>query len=869
MIPHTLQLKNFLSYGPEEQTINFTPHHLICLSGKNGHGKSALLDAITWAIWGQARKTIGTSKADDGLMHLGQKYMFVRLDFEINNQMYRIRREYIKTKSKPLAILDFGVLKEEDSISPLTDKTIKLTQAKIEKTIGLTYESFASSAFLKQGESNAFSKKTPRERKEVLATILNLDQFESLKKSALEKAKTVHQQHQNHLYIIEKIHEELETLTSIEQETKTVKQNIKSIEEKEKKQIKLIQKQQEFFIALEKKKQEKQFLDQEQQKLTLELTTIEEKITATKKIIETSNNTDKTKLLASLEKEKAHYTKLVEHIHAQAKEEIKQKESYFALKENIQKIAHQKESQAKQITQLKESVTSYQKEHTAITKEQQKIDQKITALQQTEASIKKRVLQAKELDESHQKQTQKYNFLYAQGAGAQQHIEELEKQIKHAKTKSDICLFCKQTVDQTQQDEIIDRLEQDKKVAHEKREVAKQTIAKVQEQIKLIRAEQSNLQAEQNKLETIEFQLKEYQKQSNLFKKKTEEITEQIKNKQSEVAQLEKESAQLQTKAEMQSLKNFETSIIAIQKERKNYQEYQDKLSTLDKEIKQYHALQEKKLEHKQIQKELEHQVQQQKLLIKKIKANADSLKQYETIEEQEKTTLQEKITQQQAHQEIQKQKNHLLTEKGSLETKLERHKTLHKNLKHYESITSKLQREVDDYQAIAKALGKDGIQALLIEEALPEIEQEANKLLARLTNNQTQIFIESLRDLKKGGNKETLDIKIADNMGIRPYEMFSGGEAFRIDFALRIAISKLVARHAGTSLQTIFIDEGFGSQDEEGLQLIMDSIYKIQNDFAMVIIVSHLPALKEQFPVQFLINKKPSGTRVTVVEQG
>lgn len=105
--------------------------------------------------------------------------------------------------------------------------------------------------------------------------------------------------------------------------------------------------------------------------------------------------------------------------------------------------------------------------------------------------------------------------------------------------------------------------------------------------------------------------------------------------------------------------------------------------------------------------------------------------------------------------------------------------------------------------------------------------------------------------------------------MGIRPYEMFSGGEAFRIDFALRIAIAKLVARHAGTTLQTICIDEGFGSQDEEGLQLIMDSIYKIQNDFAKVIIVSHLPSMKEQFPVQFLIQKKASGTQVTVVEQG
>jgi exonuclease SbcC len=176
---------------------------------------------------------------------------------------------------------------------------------------------------------------------------------------------------------------------------------------------------------------------------------------------------------------------------------------------------------------------------------------------------------------------------------------------------------------------------------------------------------------------------------------------------------------------------------------------------------------------------------------------------------------------------------------------------------------------EIVDFAEIVKALGKDGLQALLIEQALPEIEQEANILLAQLTDNQTQIYIESLRDLKKGGSKETLDIKISDAIGLRPYEMFSGGEAFRIDFALRIAISKLLARRAGTALQTLIIDEGFGSQDDDGLQLIMDSILKIQDNFAKVIIVSHLPSMKEQFPVQFLVEKKASGSVVTVIQQG
>jgi DNA repair exonuclease SbcCD ATPase subunit len=56
-------------------------------------------------------------------------------------------------------------------------------------------------------------------------------------------------------------------------------------------------------------------------------------------------------------------------------------------------------------------------------------------------------------------------------------------------------------------------------------------------------------------------------------------------------------------------------------------------------------------------------------------------------------------------------------------------------------------------------------------------------------------------------------------------YEMFSGGEAFRINFAIRIALSKLLARRAGAPLPTLVIDEGFGTQDNLGLEKIKRSI--------------------------------------------
>ena len=107
-------------------------------------------------------------------------------------------------------------------------------------------------------------------------------------------------------------------------------------------------------------------------------------------------------------------------------------------------------------------------------------------------------------------------------------------------------------------------------------------------------------------------------------------------------------------------------------------------------------------------------------------------------------------------------------------------------------------EKDMAVYEALTTAFGKDGIPALIIENAIPEIESEANQILSRLTANRTHVAIESLRDLKKGGTRETLDIKISDELGERQYELYSGGEAFRINFALRIALAKLFGQKGG-----------------------------------------------------------------------
>ena len=137
--------------------------------------------------------------------------------------------------------------------------------------------------------------------------------------------------------------------------------------------------------------------------------------------------------------------------------------------------------------------------------------------------------------------------------------------------------------------------------------------------------------------------------------------------------------------------------------------------------------------------------------------------------------------------------------------------------------------------------------------------------LIKRMTDNRLSIRMETQKETKKGSLIETLDIKISDELGTRNYEMFSGGEAFRIDFALRIALSRLLTRRAGASLSTLVIDEGFGTQDSFGRDRLVDIINSIQDDFDKIIVVTHLEDIKDAFPVRIEVTKTPDGSTVSV----
>jgi exonuclease SbcC len=92
---------------------------------------------------------------------------------------------------------------------------------------------------------------------------------------------------------------------------------------------------------------------------------------------------------------------------------------------------------------------------------------------------------------------------------------------------------------------------------------------------------------------------------------------------------------------------------------------------------------------------------------------------------------------------------------------------------------------------------------------------------------------------------------------------MYSGGEAFRINFAIRIALSKLLARRAGAPLPTLVIDEGFGTQDAAGIEKVKEAISAIQDDFEKILVITHIEELRDAFPNRINVVKGPNGSTI------
>lgn len=173
---------------------------------------------------------------------------------------------------------------------------------------------------------------------------------------------------------------------------------------------------------------------------------------------------------------------------------------------------------------------------------------------------------------------------------------------------------------------------------------------------------------------------------------------------------------------------------------------------------------------------------------------------------------------------------------------------------------------ELRRLRRLAEAFGVKGIPARIIASVLPELEGHANDLLGALRPGMS-LAVRAQRARKGGdGVTEALDLVVRDDAGERALALFSGGERMSVSLAIAVALSRLVARRAGTAIRTLVIDEPDGL-DAEARRSFGQALRVLAHhgELERVVLVSHHPDLADVGDAVYQVSKNGHGS---VVEQ-
>ena len=857
MIPLRLTLENFMCYRQGLPTLNLENVHVACLSGDNGNGKTALLDSITWVLWGKAR-----ARTQEELIHQGQTSMSVELDFLANDQEYRVTRVHSRSRGSGSGKteLNLAVLNGKQPTS-IMGNTIRDTEQQIINLLHMDYDTFVSTSYLRQGDADRFTKSNPADRKQILADVLSLDYYQELETAAKEKARKLQSQIDRNETALEIHSSELSDKASVTDVINKTNATIELITP----QVNVLEKQltklsaiientsrdrnqsETFKSSLNLAVKEIKQAEEQETTLSLELLELENLISRSDEITEGKANLDQnSKELAKVEQ------------NLRSVRDLEKKSAAIS-----QAIAVEDERITVELGILKTRLDS---EMLPAVAEIPDIKQGIISLEHALKTLKNQETELRSIEAKISLLEKEKNQLDLENVSLMSQMTETRKRFDLLQESDASCPVCNQNLAEKGKDHLQNELKLVGEESKKSYEINSLKIFELQD----VLTNQSEIVTGKRKL----LQEEENHHNAGIISSKTklihlDKIEQEVVAIRNTIKSIESKKVTNDFSVENRKELNFVQSQIkkigydeqthkSLIDNETNYQKYRQLCSQLEN------------AENRRI--EINKFSDSNQILIQNRKEQVGIWnKELEQID----TRLQQSQESSQMSQEVSRD---LKSKRSELQSSISQRDILKNRLLTIEQTESEVEKlrkstnsykqEKDSYDELTAAFGRNGIQAFMIERSVPQIQEISNELLSKLTDNRMAIKLE-LRDGRldrlTGVPSEELDIRVSDEVGTRSYETFSGGESFRIDFALRIALSKLLASRSGAPLPILFIDEGFGSQDSKGQERLTEAIQSVQTEFEKIIVITHVEQMKESFEEQIEVIKTEDGATFRV----
>jgi len=145
--------------------------------------------------------------------------------------------------------------------------------------------------------------------------------------------------------------------------------------------------------------------------------------------------------------------------------------------------------------------------------------------------------------------------------------------------------------------------------------------------------------------------------------------------------------------------------------------------------------------------------------------------------------------------------------------------------------------------------LGKNGIQTILLNAVIEDLEKTSNEILTSICNEPFTIFLDTQRIGSDGVSiVDTLDLRVKKEGIVQNFKSLSGGEKFRISLALRIALSEISSRHGGSALEFLLLDEINSPLDRQGTESLFANVISALEKKYKILVITHNDSLKEKF---------------------